>query len=84
MDACIEQIAKKKVKLIIVAKDASEKTKQTLEFYCDKYQTPIKTWGEIMVISKSIGKQNKAIIGIKDTNFAREIVKLINGGELIG
>ena len=35
-------------------------------------------------ISKTIGQCNKAIIGIKDTNFSNEIMKIINGGEAIG
>ena len=35
-------------------------------------------------ISKSIGKNNKAVIGIRDTNFSREIKKIIDGGEAIG
>ena len=38
----------------------------------------------IKEISKTIGQCNKAIIGIKDTNFSNEIIKIINGGEAIG
>ena len=35
-------------------------------------------------ISKCIGKDNKAVIGIKDNNIAKEIAKKIDGGEVIG
>ena len=35
-------------------------------------------------ISKSIGKNNKAVIGIKDINFANSIQKKYNGGDVIG
>ena len=35
-------------------------------------------------ISKAIGQSNKAVVGIKDINFSKEIVKIINGGEAIG
>ena len=35
-------------------------------------------------ISKSIGNNNKAVIGITDNNIAKEIIKKINGGEVIG
>ena len=35
-------------------------------------------------MSHAIGKNNKAVIGIKDLSFANEIEKIINGGEAIG
>ena len=40
--------------------------------------------GEIESLSKAIGKSNKAIIGIEDSNLASEIQKINDGGELIG
>ena len=40
--------------------------------------------GGIEELSKSIGKSNKAIIGVKDINIAKEIEKINNGGEFIG
>ena len=35
-------------------------------------------------ISKSIGKINKTVIGIKDKNLAGAIKKILNGGDVIG
>ena len=35
-------------------------------------------------LSKAIGKSNKAIIGIKDKNLAKEIQKKYDGGDVIG
>ena len=35
-------------------------------------------------LSKAIGKNNKAVIGIKDINLSNEIYKIICGGEAIG
>ena len=35
-------------------------------------------------ISKAIGKNNKAIVGIKDKNLANAVLKIINGGDIIG
>ena len=31
-----------------------------------------------------IGKNNKAVVGVKDIGFANAICKIINGGEIIG
>lgn len=79
-----EAIEKKKVKLLIVANDASDRTKTNFEELCSKYEVPIKIVLTIDEISKSIGKNNKAIVGIKDINFSEQILKIINGGEIIG
>ncbi len=83
-DACIEKIENKQVKLIIVASDASEKTKKNINFVCDKNSVPIKIFGTIEKLSKAIGKNNKAIIGIKNESLAKEISKIIDGGDIIG
>ncbi len=83
-DACIELIGKKKVKLIIVAVDAVDRTKRNLEFVCNKHNVKICFYGEISKLSHAIGKSNKAVIGIKEENFANQILKIINGGEIIG
>ena len=78
------QIKKKKVYLIIVAKDASNRTKDKFRNISDEYDIPIIIEGEIEILSKAIGKSNKAIIGIEDSHLASEIQKINNGGELIG
>lgn len=83
-DACIDLIEKKKIKLVIVAMDASDRTKKDIKFICDNNDTKICFYGTIEVLSKAIGKSNKAIIGIKEENFAKQIEKIINGGEVIG
>ena len=83
-DACIDLIQKNKIKLVIVAVDASDRTKKDIKFICDNNDTKICFYGTIENLSKAIGKNNKAIIGIKDGNFAKQIEKIINGGEIIG
>lgn len=79
-----EAIEKKKVKLLIVAEDAAERTKKNFEEICHKYGVCMKIVLTINEISSSIGQSNKAIVGIKDKNFSEEILKIINGGEVIG
>lgn len=83
-DVCIELIQKKKAKLIIVAQNAAERTKKNMKFICDNNKVNICFYGEIEDLSHSIGKQNKAVIGIREVNFANQILKIINGGEIIG
>ncbi len=83
-DSVALQVKKKKVYLIIVAKDASDRTKDKFRNISDEYDIPIIIEGEIEILSKAIGKSNKAIIGIEDSHLASEIQKINNGGELIG
>lgn len=83
-EACKSSIEKKKVKLIIMTEDAADRTKTNFKEICNKTKIPIWEGLTIGSLSKAIGKQNKAVIGITDVNFSKEILKIINGGEVIG
>lgn len=83
-DSVEEEIKNKKVKLLIISYEASERTKNKFKKIIPQYNIPIIIDGSIEQLSKSIGKSNKAIIGIKDINLASEINKKYNGGEIIG
>ena len=83
-DSVEERVNKKQVKLLIVAEDASDRTKDKFSKIAEKKNVPIIIKGEIEILSKAIGKSNKAIIGIEDINLSNEIQKINNGGEVIG
>ena len=51
---------------------------------CGDYNIPYIIIYDIEQLSKAIGKSNKAIIGIKEENIAKQIQKINNGGESIG
>ena len=76
-DLVIEEMSKGKVKLVIIATDISEKSMKNIIYYCNKYNVNNLVYGTIEELSKSIGKHNKAIIGIKDDNLASAIKKQI-------
>ena len=83
-ESVISEIEKKKIKLVILAKDASDRTKLNFKKICDKYNVFYREFSNIELLSKSIGKDNKAVIAIRDINFSSEIIKIIDGGEIIG
>ena len=83
-DSVEERINKKKVKMLIVAEDASERTKDKFSKIAKEKNVPIIIKGDIELLSKTIGKSNKAIIGIEDINLSNEIQRINNGGEIIG
>ena len=83
-EACMSSIEKKKTKLIIVAEDAADRTKLNFEKACGQKQIEFKVYLSIEEISRGVGKQNKAVVGINDVNFSNEILKIISGGEVMG
>ena len=83
-DSVEETIVKGKTKLVIVAEEASERTQHKFKKLCEDYKIPIIIDGNIESLSKAIGKNNKAVIGVKDMNFAKSIQEKYNGGDIIG
>ena len=83
-DSVENGIKKRIVKLVIVAEDSSDRTKDKFKRICNEFQIPIMQIADIETLSKTIGKNNKAILGIQDINLSREIEKINNGGEAIG
>ena len=83
-ESCEEAIFKKKVKLIIVAEDSSERTIKYFKNKCEKNNIDFYIFGKKEELSKAIGKINKTVIGIKDKNLAGAIQKKLNGGDVIG
>lgn len=83
-EACLQEIDKNRVNLIIIATDAAERTKMNFKNICNEKKVPIFEILNIEEMSNAIGQSNKAVIGIKDINFSKEIIKIINGGEAIG
>lgn len=83
-ESVTETVTKRKAKLVIVAIDSADRTKRNLVRVCEENNINIREYGNIEELSKCIGKQNKAVIAIKDINFSNEILRLIDGGEVIG
>ncbi len=78
-DATLLELKKNKIKLVLIAEDASENTKKT---FMDKSQfrnIEYVLFGNKEELGKAIGKEYRAVIGIKDENFARKIKQLLGG-----
>ncbi len=83
-DSVEETIRKKKVKLVILSEESSNRTKEKFKEICKSNEIPVIVYGTIENLSKAIGKNNKAIIGIKDENLSKSILEKYNGGDVIG
>jgi len=75
-DMVEEKIKYNKVSLLIVAGDASEKTKENFKWIAVQNNLKIHFCSTIDELSSKVGKDNKAVFGIMDKNFAEKINKL--------
>ena len=82
-DAVIDCIERKKVKLVIITEDASDKTKKNIKFICNKYNVGCVIFGTKDELSHAIGKMNKVVFAIKDRDLSNGIKKIICGGDAI-
>ncbi len=80
MDAVCEGVEKHKVNLVIVAEDASEKSKKNISYVCTNKEIKVIQLSTIERLSSYIGKRNRAIIGITDKNFSKGILEKCNRG----
>lgn len=71
----IRSIQKNEAKLVIVASDASENTREKMKNKCQFYNVPISTEFTSDEISQSIGK-NRSICAFTDKGFATSYQKL--------
>ncbi len=74
---CIEKIKFKKAKLLIIAEDTSQNTKDKINRVCEENKIKLYEYGKKDEISYAIGKQNKTVVAILDNNFAKNLEKLI-------
>lgn len=77
-------INKRKIKLIILATDSAQRTIDNFKIKCKEYNIPVYIFGDKESISKSIGKTNKTVLGIRDKNLADAIKNILDGGDVIG
>ena len=74
---CLEKILNKKAKIIIVAEDASDNTKQKFSRICDENNIKKYEFGSKAELSYCIGKNNKTVVAVLDNNFAKSINKML-------
>lgn len=72
-EAILKQIRKKSIYLVIVASDASIRTKKMYQDKCHFYQIPCVFYGSKEDLSKAVGKNNIVAVGIDNQGFARKV-----------
>lgn len=69
-------LPRKKISLVIIAEDASENTKNKFVQMSSRFQVPHIIWGDRETLSHAIGKYNRAVYGVTNKKFSRELRKI--------
>jgi ribosomal protein L7Ae-like RNA K-turn-binding protein len=78
-DTIISYIRNNKVKLVIVATDASINTKKLYQNKCQFYNVKYLEYGDINALSQALGKVNRVAVGVCDAGFTKGLLaKLTN------
>lgn len=76
-DASCLDIKDNKSKLILIAVDASDKTKKNIQFYCDKFNIKYIEFGEKEILGKNLGKKVVSVLSVNDSNIASYLLNNI-------
>ena len=76
-DSTLADLKKGKVNLVIVADDASDNTKKLYKDKSSYRSIPYVYFSTKLQLGLAIGKAPRAVIGIKDKNFADKISELM-------
>ncbi|MDA8233758.1 MAG: ribosomal L7Ae/L30e/S12e/Gadd45 family protein [Clostridia bacterium] len=74
-----EAVFKKgKAKMVIVAEDAPERTKDNFSFKAKEKDIPFRVFGTKMELGRFIGKSPRSVLVITDQQFADTILRVFN------
>ena len=80
---CVHTISRGTIRLVIVASDTSDNTKEKFEHLCSRYGVDFCVYGTTDELSFMTGFQGRGIYGITDSNFAEVMIKEIQNEKLI-
>ncbi len=69
-------LPKSKISLVIITDDASDNTKDKFITLAEYNKVPCITFGTKELLSQAIGKTNRAVLGVTNKKFSREIKKI--------
>ncbi|WP_425447481.1 L7Ae/L30e/S12e/Gadd45 family ribosomal protein [Dethiothermospora halolimnae] len=76
-DGCNQAIKRNKCKLLIIANDTSDNTKEKFIKLCDRKNVRYVFFGDKESLGQAIGRDIVAIISILDENFSKAIMDKI-------
>ena len=81
-EVLIEAIRHKKCHVVLIAADASERSKKQISDKCTYYGIPYFITSNSETLSRSIGKANIKSVGVNDGNLSKAIIDAMNRNEV--
>ena len=79
-DAVLEDIRKKKAKLVVICSDASENTKKKISDKCTYYGIPYLYMEDSVRLNTAIGSYNYMAVAVLEDGFAKMIETYLTKG----
>ncbi len=76
--AVLKAVKEGKAHLVLVTRDASERTKKKFRDKCTYYRVPYFEHGTMDVVGHALGKEKRVSVAVLDPGFADEIVKRLS------
>lgn len=77
-NTCIFMAEKRRLRLLILAEDLSENSKEKMLKAAKQYKLPYRVYGNMQDLSHATGCEGKGIFGIADENLANAILSEID------
>lgn len=77
-NTCVFMMEKGKIRLLVLAEDLSENSKEKMIRTAKQYEVPYRIYGKMDELSHITGTEGKGIFGLADKNLADAIVNEID------
>lgn len=77
-EAVLNEIRRRRAKLVILSEDASENTRNRIAEKCNYYHIPYRIFKDRHQLGGAIGKAARVCIAVKDEGFAKGLLSLID------
>lgn len=74
----INDLKNNKLKLVIIATDASDNTMKVMQNKCESYHISLRIFGTRAELGQALGKAERVNIGITDQGFAKKLLSMID------
>ncbi len=76
--AVLKAVKEGKASVVLVTRDASERTKKKFRDKCTYYNVPCFEHGTMDAVGHALGKEKRVSVAVLDPGFANEIVKRLS------
>ncbi|HET7522007.1 MAG TPA: YlxQ family RNA-binding protein [Bacillales bacterium] len=77
-DTVLAAVRSQQAKLVLVAGDASERTREMWENKCRYYEIPLYAVADRFELGRAIGKAHRVVVAVKDPGFSQKLAALLD------